>query len=139
MRDPNTGSLKRSAFNLRHQRKAERLQRLSGALRFAKIYASGFSRNALISRGRCAVVRPRQVDVVRRGNLLPPAPRAHANREVNCLLKVGRGVSFLRGITLRLAEGWSVHLVGFVFTKVPNQSIGTLQIKLMFTLKFISV
>jgi cytochrome P450 len=47
-----TGDLKRSAFNLRHQQKAERVQRLSGALRFAKICDSGFSRNALIKRVR---------------------------------------------------------------------------------------
>ncbi len=37
----------RSAFNLKHQRKAERVQRLNRALHFAKICDSGFSRNAL--------------------------------------------------------------------------------------------
>src|SRR6056297_847182 len=41
--------LKRSAFYLRYQPKAERVQRLSIALHFAKICDSGFSRNALIS------------------------------------------------------------------------------------------
>ena len=40
-------SLKRSAFNLRHQLKAERVQQLSRALHFAKICDSGFSRNVL--------------------------------------------------------------------------------------------
>ena len=40
--------IKRSAFNLRHQLKAERVQRLSGARHFAKICVSGFSRNALV-------------------------------------------------------------------------------------------
>src|SRR6056297_3485431 len=40
-------SLKRSAFYLRYQPKAERVQRLSVALHFAKIWDSGFSRNAL--------------------------------------------------------------------------------------------
>jgi len=34
--------LKRSAFNLRHQQMAERVQPLSGALHFAKICTSGF-------------------------------------------------------------------------------------------------
>ncbi|MEI4197936.1 hypothetical protein, partial [Roseovarius sp. E0-M6] len=38
--------LKRFAFNLRHQRKAKRVQRLNVALRFAQICDSGFSRNA---------------------------------------------------------------------------------------------
>ncbi|MEI4195426.1 hypothetical protein V8359_12960, partial [Roseovarius sp. E0-M6] len=36
--------LKRFAFNLRHQRKAKRVQRLNVALRFAQICDSGFSR-----------------------------------------------------------------------------------------------
>ena len=40
--------LKRSAFNLRHQLKAERVQQLSRAPHFAKICVSGFSRNALV-------------------------------------------------------------------------------------------
>jgi hypothetical protein len=51
---PSSG-LKRSAFNLRYQVKAERVQGLSGALHFAKIRGSGFSRNALradIRKGR---------------------------------------------------------------------------------------
>src|SRR6056297_2103597 len=39
--------LKRFAFNLRYQLKAKRVQRMSGARRFAKICDSGFSRNAL--------------------------------------------------------------------------------------------
>jgi hypothetical protein len=42
--------IKRSAFDLRHQRKAERAQRLSGALRFVKICVPGFLRNALGNR-----------------------------------------------------------------------------------------
>src|SRR6056297_164007 len=39
--------MKRSAFDLNHQPKAERVQRLNGAPHFAKIRGPGFSRNAL--------------------------------------------------------------------------------------------
>jgi len=46
-------SSKRSAFNLRHQLKAERVQRMNEALHFAKICESGFSRNALKNRSTC--------------------------------------------------------------------------------------
>lgn len=42
-------ALKRSAINLRHRQKAERVQRLFAALRFANICDSGFSRNALFT------------------------------------------------------------------------------------------
>jgi hypothetical protein len=51
-------SLKRSAFNLRHQIKTERVQRLSGALRFATICDSDFSLNALVYEYDLAVPIP---------------------------------------------------------------------------------
>jgi hypothetical protein len=61
--------LKRSAFHSRHQLKAERVQRLSGALHFAKICDSGFLRNALIVwwRKTKPVIRAHDVLTVSKG------------------------------------------------------------------------
>src|SRR6056297_2466995 len=44
---PSVAGLKRSAFNLRHQLKADRMQRLNRTLHSANIRETGFSRNAL--------------------------------------------------------------------------------------------
>src|SRR6056297_2992064 len=55
--------LKRFAFNLRYQLKAKRVQRMSGARRFAKICDSGFSRNALSKPPPFGIFQPVQLRV----------------------------------------------------------------------------